>query len=53
MKNIDKWSLLEDRTIRFGCYESLCRISRQMMGVPDGLFPDLAWNDEPVEAEII
>ena len=50
---MDKWSLPEDRTIRFGCYGSLYRIDRQMMRLPDELFPDLSWNDEPVEVELI
>lgn len=53
METIDKWSLAEDRTIRFGSYDSLYRIDRQMMRLPDELFLNLTWNDDPVEVEII
>lgn len=52
METIDKWSLPEDRTIRFGSYDSLYRINRQLMRLPDEMFPNLSWNDEPVELEL-
>lgn len=53
LETIDKWSLPEDRGVRFGSYDSLYRIDRQMMRLPDELFLDLTWNDEPVEVVII
>lgn len=53
LETMDKWSLPENGAIRFGSYDSLYRIDRQMMRLPDELFPDLIWNDEPMEVEII
>lgn len=53
LETMGKWSLPKDKTIRFGSYDSLYRIDRQMMRLPDKLFPDLTWSDEPMEVEII
>lgn len=52
LETIDKWSLPNDEIVWFGGYDSIYKIERQMMRLPDELFPELSWNDEPMQVDL-